>query len=292
MCGCTLPRVRLVPYAATQPRVRLNSYLVAAGLVCRWHCTVGTLERLYIVCSCTHCHDFPVVIVVEEHNQLHIVDVKGHIDQGDEDLNADDDFLKDLDFTCINNDDIPSCLDLNLDDDDFGLLSGLDDCHLKKVNEFFQPATKTGDDVNALKIMLSSSKPMEDSSRIRDVVSWIPPLDTNFSTSVPFLSEMTQPQTSLPSPRQGVFIQSQAPPVSSIVTTTIVTILHRIPIFSDYEKETFVPWLVTKSFAKQKSWRLLPRNSLGWSPQSSMENYGWDPCMGKSDLKLFEKPGE
>ncbi|CAI9282548.1 unnamed protein product [Lactuca saligna] len=112
-------------------------------------------------------------------------------EQGDEDLNEDDDFLKDLDFTGINNDDIPSNFDLDLDDDEFGPLPGFDDRHFRKVNEVAQPATKTGDDVNALKILFSSSKPMEYSSRLRDVVSGIPPLDTNVSTSIPSLSEPT-----------------------------------------------------------------------------------------------------
>ncbi|CAI9271259.1 unnamed protein product [Lactuca saligna] len=169
--------------------------------------------------------DLEVANVADEHDQLHNVETKEQLDQegGDEDFNEDDDFLKDLDFTGINNDNIPSNLDLNLDDDDFGPLSGFDDRHFKKFNEVVQLATKTGDDVNALKILLSSSKPMEDSSRLRHVVSRIPPLDTNVSTSVPFLSEPTQPQTSFPSPRQGVFIQSQAPPVSSFVTTTTVS---------------------------------------------------------------------
>ena len=98
-----------------------------------------------------------------------------------------------MDFTGINNVDISSGLDLNLDDDDFCPLSGFVDRHIRKVNEVAQLATKAGNDVNALKILLSSSKPMEDSSSLRNVVSGTPPRDTNVSTSVPSLSEPTQP---------------------------------------------------------------------------------------------------
>ncbi|CAI9300211.1 unnamed protein product [Lactuca saligna] len=148
---------------------------------------------------------------------------------GDEDFSGDDDFLKELDFTRIS-DDIPSSIELNLDDDEFGPLPGFDSRCFKKVNEVTQLATETWEDVSALKILLSSSKPMEVSSSPRDVDSEIPPSEPNVSTSAPLLSKSTQPQTSLSplkkrqlDPRQGVSTVSQAPPVSSTVTTTTVS---------------------------------------------------------------------
>ncbi|CAI9282276.1 unnamed protein product [Lactuca saligna] len=146
-------------------------------------------------------HVSPAVAVAEEHDHLHDVDVEGNFDRevGDEDFKGDDDFLKEPDFTRIS-DDIPSSIELNLDDDDCGPLPGFDSRCFKKVNEVAQPATETGEDVSALKILLSSSKPMEVSSSPRDVVSEIPPPELN-----------------------GVSTISQAPPVSSIVTTTTVS---------------------------------------------------------------------
>ncbi|CAI9277237.1 unnamed protein product [Lactuca saligna] len=116
---------------------------------------------------------------------------------GDEDFSGDDDFLIELGFSGIN-DDIPSSIELNLDDDDdFGPLPGFDSRCFKRVNEVAQPATESGEDVSALKIFLSSSKPMEVSSSPRDVVSEIPPSESNVSTSAPLLSESTHPQTSM-----------------------------------------------------------------------------------------------
>ncbi|CAI9262297.1 unnamed protein product [Lactuca saligna] len=150
-------------------------------------------------------------------------------EEGDEDLHEDVDFLKDIEFTWIS-DDLPSSIELNLDDDDFGPFPGFDNRCFKKVNEVAQPATKTGEDVNALKNFLSSSKPMEGSSSQRDVISEIPPYDSTVSTSPPPLSESTQTQTSQsPSKRSrsdsrlGVPSISQAPPILSTSTTTTVT---------------------------------------------------------------------
>ncbi|XP_023755136.2 uncharacterized serine-rich protein C215.13-like [Lactuca sativa] len=150
-------------------------------------------------------------------------------EEGDEDLHEDVDFLKEIDFTRIS-DDLPSSIELNLDDDDFGPFPGFDSRCFKKVNEVAQPATKTGEDVNALKIFLSSSKPMEVSSSQRDVISEIPPSDSTVSTYAPPLSESTQTQTSQsPSKRSrsdsrlGVPSISQAPPILSTSTTTTVT---------------------------------------------------------------------
>ncbi|CAI9290955.1 unnamed protein product [Lactuca saligna] len=109
-------------------------------------------------------------------------------EEGDGDLHEDVDFLKEIDFIGISGD-LPSSIELNLDDDEFGPLPGFDNRCFKKVNEVVQPITKTGEDVNALKILFSSSKPMEVSS----------------------------------DSRLGVPSVSQAPPVLSTYTTTTVT---------------------------------------------------------------------
>ncbi|CAI9285793.1 unnamed protein product [Lactuca saligna] len=140
----------------------------------------------------------PAAAVAEEHDHLHDIDVEGNFDReaGDEDFSGDDDFPKELDFTGIS-DDIPSSIELNLDDDEFGPLPGFDSRCFKKVNEVSQLATETGEDVSALKILLSASKPMEVSSGPTDVVSEIPP--------------------------SGVSTVSQVPPVSSTVTTTTLS---------------------------------------------------------------------
>ncbi|CAI9263468.1 unnamed protein product [Lactuca saligna] len=93
-------------------------------------------------------------------------------------------------------DDLPSSIELNLDDDELGPFPGFDSRCFENVNEVAQPTTKTGEEVNALKILLSSSKSMEVSSGQIDVISKIPPSDSTVSTSAPLLSESTQQQTS------------------------------------------------------------------------------------------------
>ncbi|CAI9259188.1 unnamed protein product [Lactuca saligna] len=175
-------------------------------------------------------HDSPITIVAEEHNPLHNVEVEtqfGH-EEGDEDLHEDVDFLKEIDFTGIS-DDLPSSIELNLDDDELGPFPRFDNRCFKKVIEVAQPATKTGEEVNAFKILLSSSKPMKVSSGQRDVISEIPPSGSTVSTSALLLSESTQQQTSQ-SPlkgsrsdsRLGVPSISQEPPVLPNSTTTTV----------------------------------------------------------------------
>lgn len=172
--------------------------------------------------------------MAEEHDQLQNVEVESNYDQegNDEDFDGDDDFLRDLDFSGINNDDIP--LNFNLEDDDyFGPSPGFEDRFFRKVDEVAQPATEIGDTVSVLKTMPPSSRPMEDTLRQKDVFSGIPPLDTAIHTSAPSSSNPTQTQTSLPPVkrrrldlRQRMFIPDQAPPVHSTVTTTTITAPH------------------------------------------------------------------
>ncbi|CAI9259227.1 unnamed protein product [Lactuca saligna] len=145
--------------------------------------------------------DSPITIVAGEHSRLHNVEVETQFEEGNEDLHEDVDFLKEIDFTGTS-DYLPSSIELNHDDDELGPFSGFDSRCFKKVNEVAQPATKTGEEVNALKIFLSSSKHMAVSSGQRDLISEISPSDSTVSTSAPFLSESTQQQTSQ-SPLKG-----------------------------------------------------------------------------------------
>ncbi|CAI9283945.1 unnamed protein product [Lactuca saligna] len=146
-------------------------------------------------CVTAHLHNN----LAEEHSRLHNVEVGTQFEEGDENLNEDVDFLKEIDFTGIS-DDLPSNIELDLDDEEFGPLPGFDNSCFRKFNEVAPLATKTGEEINALKIFLSASKPLE-------------PQISHFSL------ERSQSNTIL-----GVPISSHEPQVlSTITTTTIVT---------------------------------------------------------------------
>ncbi|CAI9299703.1 unnamed protein product [Lactuca saligna] len=146
-------------------------------------------------------HVSPIAIVPDEHDHLYNVEVETQSihEEGDEDLNEDVDFLKEIDFTRIS-DDIPTNIELDLDDDELGPLPGFNNSCFRKVNEVATLATKTGEDSIVLKIFLSSSKPLEVYSGQRD-------------SSL----ERSQSNTSL-----GVPTVSHEPQVLSTVTTAIV----------------------------------------------------------------------
>ena len=82
--------------------------------------------------------------------------------------------MKEIDFTWINND-IPTNTEFDLDDEEFFPLPGFDNNCFNKVNEVASSATKTGEEGNVLKVLLSTSKPMEVPSSQEDVNSEIPP---------------------------------------------------------------------------------------------------------------------
>ncbi|CAI9265703.1 unnamed protein product [Lactuca saligna] len=128
-------------------------------------------------------HVSPIAVVVEDYDQLHHVEVETQSiqEEDDEDLNDDVEFLKEIDFTGIS-DDIPTNIELDLDDDEFGPFLGRDNGCFRKVNEFASSTSKTREDINVLKILLSSSKPLEISSSQRDVNSAIPPFISTIST--------------------------------------------------------------------------------------------------------------
>ncbi|CAI9281841.1 unnamed protein product [Lactuca saligna] len=141
-------------------------------------------------------HVSPIVVVAEDRDQLHHVEVETQIyEEYVEDLNDDVEFLKEIDFTRIS-DDIPTNIELDLDDDEFCPLSGFDSNCFGKVNEVASSATKTGEDSNVLKILLSSSNPLEIPSGQRDVNSEIPPSVSTISTSASLIVEPSQPQIS------------------------------------------------------------------------------------------------
>ncbi|CAI9300246.1 unnamed protein product [Lactuca saligna] len=96
-----------------------------------------------------------------------------------------------------------------------------------KVNEVASLATKTRDEGNSLKIMLSTSKPLEITRSQGDVTSEIPPSVSPVSTSTPVISMLPEPQTSQISIRTSQSLESLevpsvkcAPQVISTITTT------------------------------------------------------------------------
>ncbi|CAI9276901.1 unnamed protein product [Lactuca saligna] len=171
-----------------------------------------------------------IVVVAEDHDQLHYVEVETQIihEENDEDLNDDVEFLKEINFTGIS-DDIPTNIELDIDDDEFGPFPGFDNNCFRKVNEVASSATKTKEDSNVLKILLSASKPLEISSGQRDVNLEIRPSVSTVSTSAPLVVQSSQSQTSQSFLERNqsntsleVPIVSHAPQVFSTVTTTTV----------------------------------------------------------------------
>ncbi|CAI9285716.1 unnamed protein product [Lactuca saligna] len=119
-------------------------------------------------------HDSPTAIMVEEHDYHMEDETKSAHEDDDDNLYGDVEFLKEIDFTRFC-DDIPKNIELHLNDEEFGPFPGfLNNC-LNKINEVASSATKPREEGNALKILLSTSKPMEDASSQGDVMSEIPP---------------------------------------------------------------------------------------------------------------------
>ncbi|CAI9291839.1 unnamed protein product [Lactuca saligna] len=80
-------------------------------------------------------HDSPTSTVVEEHDYHMEDETKStHEDDDDDDLYGDVQFLKEIDFTGFS-DDIPTNIDLDLNDEEFGPLLGFLNGFLIKVNE-------------------------------------------------------------------------------------------------------------------------------------------------------------
>ncbi|CAI9292063.1 unnamed protein product [Lactuca saligna] len=112
-------------------------------------------------------HDSPSAAVAEEHDHQKEDETQSAQDD-DDDLYGDVEFLKEIDFTGIS-DDILTNIEFDLDDEEFGPFPGIPRGCTNKVNEVTSLATKTRVEGNTLKILLSTSKPLQVTSRQGDV---------------------------------------------------------------------------------------------------------------------------
>ncbi|KAL7597552.1 hypothetical protein Lser_V15G22580 [Lactuca serriola] len=181
-------------------------------------------------------HHSPTACVADEHDYQKANDSKSSRGDDDDNLYDDEEFLKEIDFTGFN-DDIPTNIEFDLGDEDFDCLLNIPSSRANKVNEVASLATKTRDEGNFLKILLSTSKPLEVSTSQGDVRSEIPPSVSLVSTSVPIISDFSEPQISQTSIRTSQFLESLViPAVKSVpqVTSTITaTSAHSPPKQTD-----------------------------------------------------------
>ncbi|CAI9282405.1 unnamed protein product [Lactuca saligna] len=140
-------------------------------------------------------HHSPTAYVADEHDYQKANDSISSRGDDDDDLYEDVDFLKEIDFTGIN-DDIPTNIEFDFGDEDFDPYLDIPSSRANKVNEVASLATKTRDEGNSLKNLLSSSKPLEITTSQGDVTSEMPPSVSPVSTSTPVISMLSEPQTS------------------------------------------------------------------------------------------------
>ncbi|CAI9271734.1 unnamed protein product [Lactuca saligna] len=138
-------------------------------------------------------------------------------------------FLKEIDFTGIN-DDIPTNIEFDFGDEDFDPFLDIPSSRANKVSEVASLATKTRDEGNSLKVLLSTSKPLEITTSQGDVSSEIPPSVSPVSTSTPVISMLSEPQTSQTSIRTSQSLESlEVPSVKcapQIISTITATTTH------------------------------------------------------------------
>nr|KAJ0212549.1 hypothetical protein LSAT_V11C400209630 [Lactuca sativa] len=165
-------------------------------------------------------HDSPTAYVADEHDLQNANESKSTRKDDDDDFYDDVEFLKEIDFTGIN-DNIPTNTEFDLSDENFDIPSS----RVNKVDEVVSSATKTRDEGNVLKILLSTSKPLEVASSQGD----IPPSVSFISTSAPVIPISTQPETSHTSTKSSQSFASlevpvirSAPQVLSTITATTV----------------------------------------------------------------------
>ncbi|CAI9277536.1 unnamed protein product [Lactuca saligna] len=116
-------------------------------------------------------HDSPTACGADEHDLQKANESKStREDDDDDDLYDDLEFLKEIDFTGIN-DDIPTNIEFDLGDENFDPFLEIPNSRVNKVNEVASLATKTRDEGNVLKILLSTSKPFEVAPSQGDVTS-------------------------------------------------------------------------------------------------------------------------
>ncbi|CAI9295065.1 unnamed protein product [Lactuca saligna] len=161
---------------------------------------------------------------------------KSSREDDDDDLYDDVEFLKEIDFTEIN-DDIPTNIEFDLGDEDFDPFLDIPSSRVNKVNKVASLATKTRDEGNVLKILLSTSNPLEVAQSQGDVTSKIPPSVSLVSTSAPVISDSTEPQTSHTSMKTSQSLASLEVPVvrcaPQVLSTITVTSAHSPPKQTD-----------------------------------------------------------
>ncbi|CAI9269974.1 unnamed protein product [Lactuca saligna] len=137
-------------------------------------------------------HHSPTAYVANEHDNQIANDPKSSREDDDDDLYEDEEFLKEINFTGIN-DDIPTNIEFDFGDEDFDPFLDIPNSRVNKVNEVASLATKTRDEGNVLKILLSTSRPLEVTISQGDVTSEIPPSVSPVSTSTLVISMLSEP---------------------------------------------------------------------------------------------------
>ncbi|CAI9285362.1 unnamed protein product [Lactuca saligna] len=171
-------------------------------------------------------HDSPRACVADEHDYQKTIYSKYSRGDDDDDIYDGIQFLNEFDFTGINND-IPTNIEFDLNDEDFDPFLGITSSHANKVNEVVSLSTKTRAEEDSLKILFSTSKPLEVTTSQGDVTSEIPPSVSFVSTSAPIISDLSEPHTSQTSLRRRQSLESleipavkSAPQVTSTITAT------------------------------------------------------------------------
>ncbi|CAI9269367.1 unnamed protein product [Lactuca saligna] len=140
-------------------------------------------------------HHSPRACVADEHDYQKTNDSRSSRGDDDDDIYDGVQFLNEFDFTGIN-DDVPTNIEFDLNDEDFDPFLGISSSRANKVNEVVSLATKTRAEEDSLKILLSASKPLEVITSQGDVTSEIPPSVSLVSTSDPIISDFSEPQIS------------------------------------------------------------------------------------------------
>ncbi|CAI9271189.1 unnamed protein product [Lactuca saligna] len=108
-------------------------------------------------------HDSPSAAMAEEHDHQKEDETLSTQEDDDDDRYDNIELLNEIDFTGMN-DDISTNIEFDLDDEEFGPFPGIPSSCPNKVDEVASSATKTRDEGNILKILLSTSKPLEAST--------------------------------------------------------------------------------------------------------------------------------
>ena len=100
-------------------------------------------------------HHSPRACVADEHDYQKTNDSKSSRGDDDDDIYDGVQFLNEFDFTGIN-DDVPTNIEFDLNDEDFDPFLGITSSRANKVNEVVSLATKTRVEEDSLKILLST----------------------------------------------------------------------------------------------------------------------------------------